>query len=360
MKKIFCASILIFLVLFSTGCSKEKIESTEEYRAVKIEKIEKIENPVILEYVGIVNSKELIKYSFKTPGKIEKVFVEKGDYVKKGDSLAQLDLSELNFQLDAAEDVLNTAKADIEKAREAMEYDKDNLEKMEKLLNENAISRDTYDQLSLKLKVSIETFNQANSQFNAAKTDFEYKKFLVDNGTIAAQTDGRVAEILYRENEQIAAYYPIVVIRSDVSVVNVGIAQKDLMKIKEGTSAEIDNYGDKVKGYLNYLSETPDEETMTYNGEVILEDNDFRIGTIVDVNFNLGDTSGIWIPIFSIMNDGEDFVYVVENNRAYKKIIEIESIYDSNMLVKGIEAGDLLIVEGMKNLSDGMLVMVNE
>ena len=359
MKKLFYMVILIFIVLFYAGCSEELIKETEEYRAVKITEISDSESPLLLEYVGIVDSKELIKYSFKTPGKIESVLVEKGDYVEKGDPLVKMDLSELNFQLNAAKAVLDAAKSDVEKAKEALKYDEDNLKKMEQLLSKDAISRDTYDQLSLKLNVSRETLNQATSKFNATKIDFEYKSFLIDNGTIRAQTDGNVAEILYRENEQVAAYYPVLVVRSNVSVVNVGVAQKDLFKIKEGTPAEIDSYGEKTSGYLNYLSEVPDEETMTYKGEVLLEDNKLRLGTIVNVNFNLGNTTGIWIPVFSVMNDGEDFVYVVENNRAYKKIVEIQSIYDDRMMVKGLESGDLLIIEGMKNLSDGMPVEIN-
>ena len=86
MKKFLVSLMIGSMLLTLVGCVKadENIPK-EKVKAVKVQKIEESKNPVTLSYIGTVDSKNITDYSFKTGGKLEKVYVEKGDKVKKGD-----------------------------------------------------------------------------------------------------------------------------------------------------------------------------------------------------------------------------------------------------------------------------------
>lgn len=354
--------IMIFLActMSLTGCASALENEHANMRSVNVREVKIEKGDAILEYIGIVDSKEIVKYSFKTPGKIEKVYVEKGQKVSTGDPLAKLNEEELKFSLDAADAALKAAEFQVTQAKEAYNYDKDNLKKMKALLDSHAISEDLYDQLTLKTKVSEETYKQALQKVKGLRSDFEYKTFLRDNATIMADTDGLVVDVLYKANEQVAAYYPVVAVRSIDQVVNVGIAQKDVNDLVVGIPASIDFYGKKANGEITQVADAPDSDTRTYNGEITLKDSDYKLGAITKVSFDIGEVNGIWVPVNSVLSDGEDYVYIVKDGRAFKQIIKIQQISNGRMMVDGLEEGQLVVVNGMKNLLDGIEVRISE
>jgi hypothetical protein len=53
-------------------------------------------------------------------------------------------------------------------------------------------------------------------------------------------------------------------------------------------------------------------------------------------------------------------VYIVRGDRAFKRTVELLNVSDDKIRVEGIEAGELLVVSGMKNLNDGSKVNIVE
>lgn len=360
MKRTKLIMLAVAMSMLLTGCASamETVEGSS--RSVEVQEAKMEKGNETLEYIGIVGSKEIVKYSFKTPGKIEKIYVEKGQKVSAGDPLAKLDEQELNFAMSGAQAKLSAAEFQVIQAKEALAYDRENLRKMKALLDENAISQDLYDQLTLKTSVSEETYKQAVAQVSGLRADVDHKSYLLKNATIVADTDGLVVEVINQENEQVAAYYPVIAVRSIAQVVNVGIAQKDVDKVALGTAASIDFYGNKASGEITQVADAPDKETRTYNGEITLKNSNYKLGAITKVTFDVGDISGIWVPVNAILSDGEDYVYVVKDGRAFKQIVKIVQINNGKMMVEGLQEGQQVVVNGMKNLLDGMEVNISE
>lgn len=376
-------SLLFILPLTLTGCqAKPEVKAPVE-RAVKVIEAKAVEKEAYLPYVGTVDAKEIVRYSFKTPGRIATLAVNKGDVVKKGQVLAKLDPTELLLQTNAASASLKAAEGAINQAQAAYDYDAANLPKMKELLDSGALSQDQYDQLVLKTTVSKEKLDQAIAQKNALRSDADYKAYLLENSVIKAESDGVVAETLYKENEQVGAYYPVVVLRSTESVVRVGVASKDIEKLQVGTTAVVEIDGKTLKGTLSLLEAIPDTATRTYKAEVTVNSaidtsksnsaassstsasasasspsSSLPLGAIAKVKFASGKASGIWVPVDSVLSLGESYVYVVKENRAYKKIVTVETIEGPNLRVTGLEGGEKVVVSGMKTLSDGVKVKV--
>jgi len=341
------------------GCdAKEQNAGVEgQVKAVKVMKVAAGENPVSLEYVGTVDAKELVKYSFKMNGQIKKIYVAEGDQVKRGDLLAELDTTDLDFQLSAAKATLDTAKVNVSKAKDAADYAESLYKKTESLYQNGVVTEDSWEQVQLKRNTAASEYLQAQSQYSSALTDYNYKSDLVSNSKIVAEQDGYVVEKVFNENERVSAFSPVIIVRSGAQVINIGIPQQELSKISVGSSAKVVVDGDSTQGTVTSISELPDETTRTYKAEITVSDKIFRLGSIANVSVDVGKQTGIWIPLTSIFSDGgENCVYVVKNERALKRTIEIQSVSDDHAKVTGLRDGELLVISGMNNLVDGARV----
>jgi len=360
-KSILMIGLLGVMVLGLTGCNNSQATAIEENsRGVEVMASEISEEAIAKNYIGTVKSKDLIKYSFKTAGKIEAIHVKEGQSISVGDPLASLDQEDLNFKLEGALAQMQGAEKSVQKAKDDLKYKKDLFNKMESLYEEGSISKDQFDQAKLAKDVSESTYNQAISQYNGAKSAYEQVKSLMSDATIYATKKGTVVSTQYEPREMVAAGYPVVVIRSENQVVNVGLVQKDLKDIVVGTKAMVDIDGVKAEGEVLSISETPDPATRTYKAEILVKEKQFRIGSIAKVAIDSGRLEGIWLPINIIMSDGIDYVYVVEEGRSFKKIVSLKELKNDLVRVEGITPGEKIVISGMKNINDGTKVNIVE
>jgi RND family efflux transporter MFP subunit len=231
---------------------------------------------------------------------------------------------------------------------------------MEDLYKSGAASKDQYDQVKLQADSSENSYTQAKLQYDTAVVDYEYKSDLLNESKIYSGNDGTVISIPYEENERVTANTPIVIVRSENQVVHIGIAQQDLKKIEIGRSAFVDVDGEVASGVINYIADAPDSSTRTYDVEIKIDGKEFPMGAIAKVSIDAGTEKGFWVPMNSIFSNGEDYVYIVREGRAFKQLVELKDVSDDKIRVDGLNEGDFLAVSGMKNLSDGGKVNVLE
>ena len=360
-KSILIVGLLGLMALGLTGCNNSEATAIEENsRGVEVMTSEISEEAIAKNYIGTVESKDLIKYSFKTAGKIEAIHVKEGQDISVGDPLASLDQEDLNFKLEGALAQMQGAEKSVQKAKDDLKYKKDLFNKMQSLYEEGSISKDQFDQAKLAKDVSESTYNQAISQYNGAKSSYAQVKSLMSDATIYATKKGTVVSTQYEPREMVAAGYPVVVIRSENQVVNVGLVQKALKDIHVGTKAMVDIDGVKAEGEVLSISETPDPATRTYKAEILVKEKQFRIGSIAKVAIDSGRLEGIWLPINIIMSDGVDYVYAVEEGRSFKKIVTLKELKDDLVRVEGLTPGEKIVISGMKNINDGTKVNIVE
>lgn len=349
-------------MLFTASCSKsnEEVKQPVLVKPVKVLDIKTETKPVVLDYLGTVNYNELKKLGFKSPGKISKISVQKGTKIKKGDVLAKLDTKDLTFAFNAAKAQLSTAKTQSKKAQDAYTFANDTFARVKNMYDKNAISKQKYEEAKLQLDIRKSDLDQANELKNQAQTDYDHKQSLLEDATLKANSDGYVVDTLFSEGEIVAAGYPVVVIRNDKKIVNVGVTQEDVTLMHLGDKATVSANGIDVTAYVSNISEIPDKDTRTYNVEFALDENNFKIGFIVNAKIFIGQEKGIWIPIKSIKSNGKDYVFVVNNNEAKKIPVKILSINQSSVKVTGINDNDKLIIQGISTLVDGDKLKIEE
>ncbi len=400
---VLCIAISL-IVLVVVGCSKQskQIPEEEKTKMVAVEVVKEESYPNLIRYIGILTSTDVKKYAFKTGGKVGEINIKIGQEVKKGDVIASLDRKDLLFEVEGAEtqmqmaeaqydkavngaetEDINAAKLDMAKAQDAYDFASDTYDKMLKMYERGFISKLELDQAKLNMNTASNGLQQAKemvqkaekgarpedikaarAQYKAAKVGYDARMSLLEDATLYADADGYVVDVLGEEGELIAQGYPIAIIRTNRQIVQVGLSQKDVKKVQVDTKAKIIVDDMVTEGIITNINQTPDQESRTYTVEVEvtkeLPQQDFYLGSIAHVDFEIGDKRGVWVDIASVMNDGEDYVYVIKDHRAVRKTIQLMEVYEDKISVEGLMPGEQLVVGGMKGLKEGYKVTISE
>jgi len=343
---------ILLLPAFITGCSSQPTDTTpvEIIRPVKVSSLTEQSQSVELEYLGVIGSGELKKYSFKVPGKMAYLNVHKGEAIHKGELLAGLNQTDLSL-------ALRNSQLNLSQAEQVYQDAQTQYTKYQELVKAGAMAQIDLDKAKLDRDVKQTTYQKA-------QVDVEAKQNVLADTKLYADMAGYVTDILYKEGENLAAGYPVIVVRSQKQVINVGLNQTDAAKIKPGTLAEVKVGSFTGGGEVTRIDQVPDTETRTYNTEIKLTKEipveAYFIGATADVSLAVGEEKGIWIPISAVMNDGEDYVFVVQTDRAVKKNISLKDSQGFNVRVEGLNPGDKLVTSGMKQLTEGMKVTIDQ
>ena len=107
--------IISLILLISLSSCKDKKVAKKSLQYVKTTVAEGIGQESMISYPGKTKASETVNPSFKVSGTISRVYVKEGDYVKKGQLLAEIDPHDYEVQLSATEAEYAQIKADAER-----------------------------------------------------------------------------------------------------------------------------------------------------------------------------------------------------------------------------------------------------
>ena len=126
---------------------------------------------------------------------------------------------------------------------------------------------------------------------------------------------------------------------------------------------KIDSLNKTLEGTLTTVAPKAKSTTMGYQIEVVLDNpsGEIKPGMAATLNLFTGSLADIIsVPVDTVIEqDGQNIVYVVENDKAKEVTVEIGASNDSQAeITQGLEAGQVLVVDGNRLLSDGQQVRV--
>ncbi len=355
--------LLILLSIALLGaCSAPDIDMTIKEKSVRVLAVSEEQHPQMLHYLGVVYSDEIKKYAFLSGGEIEKIDVEVGDTVTPNQVMATLKSEKLAISVDNASEQQRAAQLDYAKAQKNLKFLKDLLADTKALLDAGAASQQQYDQVKLQTEIAQKEMYQAAARIEQARLQSQFSADNVDDTILRSDIDGTVLEVNYESGEIVGQGYPVVMVRSDQNTIQVGVTADDLKKIEVGDTVQISLPNDQLQtAQISRIRHIPDQGSRTYTVEIKIEDDgNLLLGETVDVAFMLSEQRGIWLPISTILNDGLDYVYIVEEGRAKRVDVTLKEIYNDKVMVEGLKANDLLVVSGVKSLAPGYKVKVLE
>ena len=214
---------------------------------------------------GTINPVNVIEVGAQVSGRIEKIFVDYNDTVKKNQKLAELDTSILRKEVGEAESKLKKAKADLD----LVEL---NYKRTKELFKNNYIAKVELDQAETELKNSKEEYNISKSQYERAKINLSYA-FI--NSPVSGVVISREVDI----GQTVASSFSaptLFKIAEDLTKMQIetSVSEADIGSIKEGLKVEftVDSYPSKIfEGFVKQIRLNPATESNVVVYNVIIE-----------------------------------------------------------------------------------------
>ena len=366
MKRIISAILTMVALIVLAGCSAKKAAVQEEAKIpVVVSIIQRNNVEQSLTYQGDIKAELSVKVFSKIPDRIAEFYVDDGDVVKKGQPVARIFATTIEQGVHQAEAGLAAARA--QDANLKVEFDR-----AARLFKEGAMSRQQFDAVDTQYKSAQAQVKQLQAALASAKSS------LLD-ATITAPIDGIVGKRYLEGGDMASPGIPLLeIVQKNRVKITVDVTETDLGKIKIGQPAKVSvkSYADRIfKGKVSKISPILDPMTRMATVEVIVDNakNELKPGMFANVTIITGVLADVvtvprWATIekTSLKRIGGDdqviknySVFIIENNKAVQRELEISYINHVNIAVSsGVAAGDTLVIEGQNNLRDGMAVSI--
>lgn len=344
MKTIFRTIMIAGAVVAAAGCGnsgKKEAQQTaaevvNENPVVSVEQVHVREVPQIATYTSTVQAYVKNNIAPQMTGRITKINAEIGDFVKKGQILAEID------------------KAQLLQAQLQLQNKEVELQRLKSLYEAGGLSKSDLDAIELA--------------YNVAKTQVDN---LMENTILRSPIDGVVTARNYDAGDLYGMSAPIYTVEQIVPVkLLVGISESDYTKVKKGDAIEIT--ADAIPGKVFYgkvekIYPTIDPATRTFTVEVVVDNKykTLRPGMFARVAVNFGSNNNVVIPDVAVVKQqgsGERFVYVLNEDGTvtYQKVVLGRRMGAEYEVLEGLKDGARIVTGGQIRLKDGVKVTVNE
>jgi hypothetical protein len=205
------------------------------------------------------------------------------------------------------------------------------------------------------------SYDAANSQYTIAKNNLTYANNNLESTRLYASMKRfcRKSRIKQRGTCNTVSSGRCYFVLPDVC--GLGVSQTMINTIKTGQNAEITVNQVKYVGKVYEIAKIPDSMSRTYQAYISIDDySQVNIGETAGVSIDLGVRTGIWLMLNTIQNDGEDYVYIVVDDRIVKRKVILTTINNQMVLTTGLSVGDLVVIEGGRLVRPGVKVKVAE
>lgn len=271
----------------------------------------------------------------QSPSRIQKIYVEVGDFVRAGQIVAKMDEVSLN-------------QSKLSMANDSLEYSR-----IKKLYEQGGVSKSDFDAMELK-------YNVTRSQY----------KNLLENTILRSPVSGVITARNYDQGDMYGGS-PIYVVEQITPVkLYVGISEMDYTRVKKNDTVTLTADalpGKTFTGRIARIYPTIDAATHTFTAEVNVANGDrlLRPGMYARVTVNFGSNHSIVVPddcVVKQQGSGVRSVFVLQADNTVKEVVvtlgrHFGTEYE---ILSGVAEGDKVVVKGQASLKNGSKVNVQE
>ena len=297
-------------------------------------------------YIEVNGTVEAIHAALISPeinGQVQKIYIQEGARVKKGQRLFKLNSSITENSIKEIETALELAKTVYERQKRL--YDKDIGSELDYLTAKN-----NKESLESKLKTL-----QAQA----------------DMAVVKSPIDGIVDNIFIKNGEMaLPGMQAMQVVNLDNLYINADVSEAYLTKVKKGDMVllEFPSYPDiKMEVPVYRTGNVVKTSNRTFNVQLKIRNINEEIKSNVMAQIKINDFSNekaFLVPSIIIKQDLKgSYVYLAQSNSSVFKAKKVYiksgiSYSDETMITEGLEAGDRVIVKGYNQVSDGAEVEI--
>ena len=332
---------LLLALLVLTACGEKKKEDPVQY--VKTVKAQRIGDASEMNYPGRTKAAEEVNVAFRVSGTVLRVLVNEGDYVRKGQVIAQMDPRDYQVQLQATQAEYEQVKAEAERVMAVYE--------------EGSTTAAAYDRARYGLQqITQKLVNHRNQ--------------LADTRLVAPMS-GYIQKKLCESGETVAAGMPVVRMFSGGDIeIEINVPVSDYAQQANFTSATCSF--DVLPGkefplkIVRFSKEANASQLYTvrlgFKGDYDRQKITPGMSTVVYASYHIpNERNFVKIPTSAVLHMNDRVVVFVVNPKTAtveERRVELGSIdLDGNIqIISGLKPDETVVAAGVRYLNDGQKV----
>ncbi|MFY0484033.1 efflux RND transporter periplasmic adaptor subunit [Flavobacterium sp. PLA-1-15] len=348
MKNFSIVSIFALLILASCGKKEEQQMPPQGPVPFPVQTVTKQDAVVYQEYTANLEGQQNVEIRAKVNGFIQKIYVDEGQVVKKGQLLFKLETQTQNQDAAAAQANVKAAQVEVDR--------------LKPLVDRKIISE-------VQLETAKAKLAQAKSAYGSIAANIGF-------GTIVSPVNGVIGSLPFREGSLVssASEMPLTTV-SDTKIIRAyfSMNEKQLLffnkTFKGATTAEklkaapevllllVDGSEYDQKGKIATMNGlvNPQTGTTQFRAEFKNPEGILRSGSSGIVRLPIIEKDAILVPQNAVFEmQGKKMIYVVgQGNKVKSKIIEVSGTSELNFIVtSGLNEGEVVVIEGASKLKD--------
>lgn len=365
MKNITILSFVAVLALAVAGCGSEGTQGAGAGGAPEVIVVTLKEQPVTLttELSGRTHAYVIAEVRPQVDGIIlDRLFTEGGDVVK--------DMPLYKIDPDIYEARVNSAKAQLEKARANVVAEELRVKRYKAMLSSKSVGIQTYDD-------AVAAHKQALADVAIAKAELENTEIQLERTNVYSPISGRIGKSSVTKGALVTANQssPLAVVQQlDPIYVDVTQSSVDLLNLKKAMAAgELQSSGENLaavrlimedgstyphEGKLQFSDVTVNQSTGSITLRAIFPNpsEDLLPGMYVRTTLDIAHKKGaILVPQQAVTRDSKGVARVLvvkpDNTVEQRVVITMKAIGDSWLVREGVSADERVIVQGSQRVS---------
>ncbi len=340
--------ILSLLLLIFSCERKERPQASPSERVVEVRTVQL--KPVIYtlryETNGYLEAVEKAELKPLVSGKVEKVFVEEGSWVRKGDTLLKVEDEDYRA-------LYREALWSLKEVQESYENQLSIYERRKRLYEKELISREEFEEAKTKLQT-------LKAKVESLKALLEKRRIDLERTELRAPFSGYVVRRLVSMGDLVGpstTCYELV--KPDPLRFVFKVPQEVAPSVKPGMLVEV-SVGDKrLRAKIDYLSPSADENRLiTVKARVRNGNRELKPGMYGEVSFGYRKVKAFLVPEQAVqLFQEQSFLWVVRDSRAVRVPVRVVGHRDGTSIVLGrVKEGERVVVENLMFLKEGQRV----
>ncbi|TDE27445.1 efflux RND transporter periplasmic adaptor subunit [Flavobacterium ranwuense] len=353
MRKLSIFSIFVLLILASCGKKEEQQMPSIVAAPFPVQTVTLQDAIVYQEYTANLEGQQNVEIRPKVNGFIQKIYVDEGQLVRKGQLLFKLETQTLNQDASAAKAMVKAAQVEVDR--------------LKPLVDRKIIS-------NVQLETAKAKLAQARSAYGSIAANIGF-------GTIVSPVNGVIGSLPFREGSLVSSTseMPLTTV-SDTKIVRAyfSMNEKQLLlfnkTFKGATTAQklkaapevsmllVDNSEYDQKGKIATINGlvNPTTGTTQFRAEFKNPEGVLRSGSSGIIRLPIIQKEVILVPQNAVFEvQGKQLIYVVgQGNKVKSRIVTTNGTSDLNFIVtEGLVEGDVVVIEGASKLKDDIVIV---
>jgi RND family efflux transporter MFP subunit len=306
--------------------------------------------PRASEFVATIRSLRSTTVQPQVEGYVRRIFVKSGDQVRSGQPLIQIDPDRQQASISTLESQRAAREADLAFATQQ-------ITRMKKLHAAGAVSL-------AELEQAESAYKNADAQLGAVRSQIKENEVQLQYYRVVAPVGGIVGDIPVREGDRVTTATLITTIdQGDGLEAYLNVPLERATELREGLTVELlDDSGKAVAANpITFVAPRADDATQSVLVKATLQRRPpgLRVMQYVKARLVFSNEPALVVPVVAVNRiAGQHFVFVAEAAKegfvARQKPITVGAVVDDSYVVlRGLAAGDRVIVSNVQKIGDG-------